>query len=718
MNESSAVTHGQYEDKTEEEAKHGESGLVSLWLEAINLASSEEEAWRDRATKTVEIFRDEKERSQRRYNILYANTQTLLPALYNSTPIPDVRPRFHSADPIAKVAARSLEKSLSYCIDEYDFDTELEDCVQDMALPGRGVMRVRYEPIVRDNVVAYQRVTAEHVPWMQFRRGPGRRWRDIPWIGFLHFLTRQQLRALNPEIADKINLDASISELASNKEAQPAKEVFQRACVWEIWDKENREILFIAPSYKEGFLKRAPDPLNLTGFFPVPRPLYAIETTDSLVPIDEYQTYKDQAEELDRITRRITALVMVCKWRGVYAATEESSGWLTMLKDADDGDLVPATDFMSIVVQGGGLDKAIWLMPIREIAEVLDRLYAQREQIKSIIFEITGTADIMRGSTKASETATAQQIKAQWGSLRVQKRQADIQRFCRDIFRMKAEIIAEKFSPEQIAMMTGEEVSPEIVDLLRQDVLRSYKIDIETDSTVRADLGRAQENMAQFVAGVAQFIAAIGPAVQAGQVPADVAAELFAAFARTFKLGKQAEDALSRMAEAAQQQMQQPKQPSPEEQAAQAKMQAEQQKAERDGQIAQAKAAADQQKTMQDLQTAQAKAQREEQAAQVKMMIDQAKAEAERAHKEALAAIELQTKKMLAEIQAEVAALKAQAVRDKADADREKIALAREKEADAIVAHQTKAAIDVESKAAMAEIAEQSAEKRAEKTFG
>ena len=68
--------------------------------------------------------------------------------------------------------------------------------------------------------------------------------------------------------------------------------------------------------------------------------------------------------------------------------------------------MVPASDVLPLM-QAGGLEKAIWLWPIERIAGVLVHLYTQRESIKTTIFEITGIADIMRGSSAASETLGA-----------------------------------------------------------------------------------------------------------------------------------------------------------------------------------------------------------------------------------------------------------------------------------------------------------------------
>lgn len=562
--------------ETRSDAGEGQGGLVRLWLQALALSDKDEEKWRKKAEATVERFRDETERKGSRFNILYASTMTLVPALYNSTPRPDVRRRFRDPDPVGKVAAQVLERGCSYTIDCSDLDETMQNCVFDSALVGRGVARVRYKPEIVDEEVAYEDVGYELTDWRDFRRGPGRTWPEVSWVAFRHRITREQAIKLNPKIGGTVNLD--YVEKGADKDG--CHDIFKRLTVWEIWDKEKRQVVFLAPSHKDEPLKVADDPLGLKGFFPCPRPLYDVEDTNSLVPMVPYSVYKDQAIELDRITDRINALINVIKWRGMRGGLEEFG----KLADADDGELVPVQNWQQLVASGG-IEKSIWLMPIREAMEVVTALYAQREALKQAIFELTGVADIMRGQTDADETLGAQQIKAQWGSLRMQQRQKDVQRFARDLIRMTAELISEKFAPESLSMMTGIKLPsqmekqqaqfavqqaqqtgqpPEaqqilaqptwddIMGVLKNDASRLFRIDIETDSTIEADQLSAQKNMGEFVQGFGTFITAIGPAVETGAIPMDTAKDLLLSFSRQFKLGRQAEDAIERMAEAPQ----------------------------------------------------------------------------------------------------------------------------------------------------------------------
>ncbi|MFN8992374.1 MAG: hypothetical protein ACK5X3_01700, partial [Pseudomonadota bacterium] len=464
-------------------------------------------------------------------------------------------------------------------------------------LAGRGVLRVRYEPSFEESEeeqqeaaeeyaeeasadsmqpaaprIVFQKVCIEHVNWQDFIIGPGRKWEEVPWIGFEHRLTRDELEDRFGDLGATMPLDVITDDArARNSDPRDVPDVFKRGTVYEVWDKEEREVIFVAPSLPSKILKRVDDPLGMQDFWPMPRPIYDVVDSGSLVPIVPYSLYKDQAEELDHVTRRIDKLVEQCRYRGLRAADIAE---FESLARAQDGEFVAVENAMQFADRG--LDKAIWHAPLETLVSVIVQLMQHREALKATIYEITGLSDIVRGASVASETATAQQIKAQFGSIRIQDRQAEVQRMARDAVRLMAELIGEKFEPETLGWMTGvdlpqaqqkmmaqqaammaqqagQPVPPEIeqvltvpswddvLQVLRSDAMRGYRVDIETDSTVQADVARLKTNAAEFVQGFGGFIQAVGPAVQAGAMPMDVVADLLTAFARNFKLGRQAE---------------------------------------------------------------------------------------------------------------------------------------------------------------------------------
>src|SRR5258708_15741803 len=85
-----------------------------------------------------------------------------------------------------------------------------------------------------------------------------------------------------------------------------------------------------------------------------------------------------------------------------------------------------------------------WL-PIQQVAAVLMQLYEARDKAKQVIYEITGIADIIRGATSPSETATAQQIKSQFATLRLSDHQKAVARLARHVIRLLAALIAKHF---------------------------------------------------------------------------------------------------------------------------------------------------------------------------------------------------------------------------------------------------------------------------------
>jgi hypothetical protein len=184
------------------------------------------------------------------------------------------------------------------------------------------------------------------------------------------------------------------------------------------------------------------------------------------------------------------------KVRGAYNAAS-----------TDVADILAAGDQKMIPVDGvdmlnGGLPNHIWMMPIVDWVNALDKLYLARDQIKNAIYEVMGISDIMRGATKASETATAQRIKGSMGVSRLEDQKQAAANFVRDLLRLKAEIIATNFDAATLSQITGEDVTPAVMDILHSDFLRTCSIDIETDSTVVPDMKAEQEGMAMIMQSI------------------------------------------------------------------------------------------------------------------------------------------------------------------------------------------------------------------------
>ena len=435
-------------------------------------------------------------------------------------------------------------------------------------------------------------VECETVQWDDFRRGPGKRWTEVPWIAFRHDFTKDMAEdQFGPEIAEKLTYsdgkDADKISATTSRRARCSRPSRRGRS----GTRTSARCCSSRRSYPDEPLLTIDDPLKLRGFYCCPRPAYAIKNTRTLVPVPIYRLYEEQAKELDKVSARINKIVDAMKVRGAYSAnlTEVAN-----ILEADDRSMTPVQN-ISEIASVGGLDKAIWMMPVDKLKQVLDGLYQARDQIKATIYELTGISDIVRGSTDAGETASAQKIKAQWGSMRLQRLQREAQRAIRDVLRLKAEVIAERFSPETLeattnlefpmqaekmqaqqmlqqgmmqAQMTGQPPPPvppelqammdkpsweDLMAVLRSDQIRQYRIDVETDSTVTETLDRD-------MAGLNEVLTSLGGIMASTQTgtPMEIAKEAALAVVRRARLGASLEDAIEAFdTQAVPQQMQQ-----------------------------------------------------------------------------------------------------------------------------------------------------------------
>ena len=670
--------------------------LVKYWLDELEDSDETEKDWRDDANKVVDIYRGEdvaataigsdgQKMRKNTFNILWSNIETLKPAIYNKTPVPNVQRRFKDEDQLGKAVAQVLERSLEFMVDASDFDRPMSDAVDDYLLVGRGVTRVRYVPTfgtpeqpegempseMEENYeepvgeVVKEEVVAEAVAYKDFRRGPANKWSEVDWVGFQHKLTKQDIEEkFGEEMADSVGIDVYAKEEDDTYDNETNRSQREgRVRVWEIWCKTTKKVYFIAPSFKDKPLNETDDPLGLSGFFPVPRPIYSLTTTDSLIPVSEYYLYQTLATELNNVTKRIIDILKGLRLRGIY---DSRMAEIERLMDSGDNKMSPL-DGASQYLDAGGLDRAIWMMPIDKYVGVVNQLYAYRQNLITSIYEITGISDVLRGSSVASETATAQSIKANYGSMRLQRRQREVQRYARDVIRLMAEVIAEQFSVDTLQKMTGlnfpteeekammqsqmqmqmqqfqmqaqqmqmqgqqppppPQPDPQMLERLEQptweqiqqvardDLMREFKVDIETDSTVAANDAEQQQNITELLTGITSFLSGIGPAVESGAVPIETAKSLLMAAVRRFKLGTEVETAVDKIGD---QPIQNPEQQAGESgEAEMAKQQAEMARLQSEQQAEMAK-------QKMELELAQSKHQMEMQKLEREAQIDQA----------------------------------------------------------------------------------------------
>jgi hypothetical protein len=462
--------------------------------------------------------------------------------------------------PIIDTAASVIQKVLEILVEDDQSDESVKMAVKDVLLPGRGCARVRWKPQMEtqpvedpvmggplslpgeppplegeepltEEVKVWEEVNTEYVFWEDLLCDPVRQAADMNWISFRHLFTKEQLEAEFGDSEQYLKLKSlnRLGELFKWTEESAAKapvgggsamktsralgDHVKKCMVWEVWDRTKRRIIWFVREAAGVVLRVDDDSLQLTGFYPIPQPMLAIRTTDSRIPRAYYDIYSKLAGDLDEVSQRISQLTKMIKVRGAYnSASNDIADILT----AGDGKMLPV-DGVDLI--NGGLANHIWLVPIEMWMTALDKLLLAKEQLKQSIYEIMGISDIMRGATKASETATAQRIKGSMGMVRLSDQKQQAANFVTDLLRMKAELIAKNFDASTLSAMTGEDVTPEVMAILRSDFMRTCTVDIESDSTVVADMQEEQQSMQAVMMSVQAVMQGAAQMIQTGLLP-------------------------------------------------------------------------------------------------------------------------------------------------------------------------------------------------------
>lgn len=708
-----------------------DSATARFWAEQMDDALLYHKEWHQRGDKIIDRYLDERSeetdrefvRRKQRMNILWSNVQTILPALIARPPVPNVARANRDRDPVGLYAAMTLERCVAAQLRSDEFLASLKAAVLDLLLPGRGMAFVTYEADIaegeRDDLaeglapetVEAQRCRIEYIHWKNFYTNRARYWGEMWWQAKETFLDREELRTrYGRELADKIPLDHRPDR--DNAGRRIESEQFSKATVWQFWDARSRKVIEIAKDYKTAPLRVMDPPVTFDEFWPGPRPLTSTLAGKSVIPTPDYVQYQDQAEEIDQMTSRIHGLLKCLRLRGVYDAS--ISALATLFNDAGDQELVPV-DSYALLSEKGGIEGVMAFVPIKEVAAALMECMRARDDAKKVMYEITGISDIVRGASAASETATAQQLKTDWGSIRIRDRQSDVARFARDIIRHMAQIIGQHWTQKSFAeqsgvkLLTNQEkaalqawqqmmqrrqqmqqqlaqqpqapgpagmappppgssgppgaapppaaapnVVPfqlpppppppvaqdrmelaklpsweDVIALLRNNTLRSFTVDVETDSTIEPDQNAQREQRTAFVTAVTQFLMAAEKILMPAPMMAPLMGELLLFAVRGWKVGDQMESKIEEAVAMMEKAAQSPKPPDP-------KIAADQMQAQAD----MAKTRAEIQKAQMEQQTEQIENAGEMQLKQLDIAADREKARQQANMEQADAAIE------------------------------------------------------------------------------
>jgi len=635
--------------KSIEEADKTLDSRYRRWNDEITMAEKEFNNFWKQGRTTVRRFIDERDSvdgTERKFNIFTANVGILESALYANIPKVTVSRRFgQSMDDPARVASLMLQNTVMQDIDEpeCDFDLVMRQVIQDRLVPGIGAAWLRLEtdteteeleeqwdtltdpPTLIQEAATFERVSRQevmidHVFWEDFLYSPCRTWKERRWVARRVFMDRDALKKRFPEVGDQIPLDYNPRSHNTGISNQPENDILQKAQIFEIWDRQNRKVIWISKAWPS-ILDEVDDPLKLEDFEPCPRPLFALTSTSNCIPVNDFVINQDQYNELDTVNNRISLLVQACKVVGVYDSG--ATGIQRMLQQGSENTMIPVDNWAMFAEKGGVKGSVDWL-PLETVIQALERLRQAREDIKGQIYELTGISDIVRGQTKASETLGAQKLKTQFAGVQIQKRQNEVARFAQDILRIKAELICRHFIPEQILELSNFQyylesanapLVQEAVALLKGDHEKfQWRVNVQADSLAMEDQATAKQEKVEFTNAVATFLQSAATTMKAMPDTAPILFETLKYVVSGFRGSQELEGVIDQTLSQIMQKIQNPPPPPPDPAIEKAKM---------DIQIAQQKAGLEQQKMQQEMQIEQQKAQLEMQVKQQELAFKQ-----------------------------------------------------------------------------------------------
>lgn len=541
------------------------------WKGQIANFKSDNKDYFSKAKKCEEAYCDTKS-----YNIFYSNVQLLKAYLLTNDPKPEVERRF-----LKKVAsdklqyntclelANVLEGALSYYTDKEDFRKKLKKAIEDETKVGRGVLWVTYEPTIskvvdelgqEQEVVSGREIKIDSLGYEDYACSTSINKEQIWWKARRHLLGKEELK-------EQFNYEAQDEELNFTTGKDTDRKLAE---VWEIWDKtEKKRVYILAQCVKNEFLKESDDPYGISTFFPC-EDITVLTNGKNIIPIPEYELYRKKAVELNNVSALADMLENKVKF--VITTDKTNQDNVLDMANASEGDIVTLQTPNPMATGNNGA--YLGFLPIKEAVELLEHREMKKAQLKQDIYDITGIADIMRGQTDARETATAQQIKGVFGTLRFQDRQKQVQDFVVSIFEIIAEIICENWDAEtlqditstylpseeekmqiqakiaqlqviqsnpqymlavqqgalQLPQVTKEEYNileqptwDMLIQIMRDDKLRNYSIDVQSSATVFDDLAEQSANVQQLASTFKDIVMTAtqiqSPSVIRGYIP-------------------------------------------------------------------------------------------------------------------------------------------------------------------------------------------------------
>lgn len=410
---------------------------------------------------------------------------------------------------------------------------------------------------------------------------------EIEWHSRRAFLDRSQAEQLfGKNVADDLVYD-SFPEVMKKDLARREDKYEGKAELHEIWCEATNKVYWMQKSGDKCIVESSEPPTKFEKFYPCSIISQSTDP-DSVIPVSDYAHVRDQILEVERLTTRIHAVTQAIRTNFLYDAAMGPT-----VEQLFAGDLkgTPIINWPSYKGRGG-LQAGVEFYPVEPFVNALNTLQGARGAALQQLYETLKVSDLLRGTSEQYKSATANRLENQWSSLGLVVRQNMFSKFISDAISNLGTIIAEQFEPETILEVgdadalieptiylppapppppmpeagpegmppgdTGamppmapppppapdplqkiDEMKQQIIDLLRDNKKRSYRIQIASDSMIAIDQQQQQQDGAMLIQQAGQFFDQMRGLVDQYPPLLDFSISLFQNMIKRMKGGKE-----------------------------------------------------------------------------------------------------------------------------------------------------------------------------------
>lgn len=432
-------------------------------------------------------------------------------------------------------------------------------------------------------------------------------WKKLRWMAFKHLMSKDQLtERFGAYKGGRVSLSVAIDSVADATNDKEDVSIFKRAVIWEVWDRVNKKVIWVNETGDEVLLEEIDNPYNLKDFFPTPKFLGISDNPKNLLPIPLYRMYRAQALELNNIDRRCRNLTDQLKFCGLYLSNAESQD-IENLFNGDDGQMTPmkktmgADDIKKTLIFKPILEIATTIDKLEQRKIIIINNIRDITGLSDIVRGVTApsetaTAQELKGNFAISRIQPIQKMEevfirnsyrlaaellvenysinelAKITNLKIvdadeilgkakEKLQAMVKEAMQQLnptapdFGQKMQLLQDqaKAGYEKTVQsvkndLKGFAATPDqltqIDKLIKNDKMRCFTIDVETDSTVKIDQQQEKQDRIEFVKAISGLSSAMFPMVEAGIITPEAFNKFLTFTAAPFKVGRNLQELL------------------------------------------------------------------------------------------------------------------------------------------------------------------------------